>query len=186
MRNLFFLILFAYFFQSCTPPAIENNAENQYFDMDSLVSDQILLLSESKRTALKTVEIDGEKEAVEISPDQDQWKKELIGLLDFDIKKSRYLGAFDIEKNSIKESYQLKAKENAPIKSLFIEKEKNGTIKKLTGKIQDDEASMVYTTCQVYEVQFSEGIIAEIDLIGYQKMVTKDTVFYRVNIKIEK
>lgn len=186
MRKLISVLFIAGVCQNCTPPVIENSAESQYFNMDSMVNKQIKLLAENRFSALKTVEIDGEKESMEITPDQHQWKKELTGLLDFDIKKSRYLGAFDIEKSAKRESYQLKRNEKAPIKSLVIEREENSNIKKLTGKILDDEASMVYTTCQVYEIQFSEGVISAIDLIGYQKMVMKDTVFYRVNISIEK
>ena len=154
LKNTFLAISVAVLTTFCTPPAVVDQEESVYFSIDSLITAQLVQMGDQPVSIHKTVEIDGLTETQNLQLDTAQLRRELTGLADFDLQKPGYQGVFDITQTGNTTIYKAFPEEKVTIRELKIEKDEQGNVASIYGKAQDDQAQLIYTTCQVYQVFF--------------------------------
>ncbi len=170
------LVLFA----SCQNLRPEQVAIPEYPDLRGLAKAQAVLLHEN--TLLKKVQLDDQSEEKSFSMDSVEWMEELAFLEELNPNLPEYIGAFDVEDLDNGVSLILKKGEKGILKKLSITNSGNA-FSSIIGVVHEDKD--VYTHHRNIEVQFSNGKIKSYEIIGYQKILLKDTVNFKISGVLE-
>ena len=169
---------------SCGESRFERPEITQFYNLDSLLTSQIMELSTKQPTVLKTVEIDTETEVLEMLFDSAQWFDELKVVRELDLNRPRYVGAIDKEISGTTIRYAPKTGQDLKFESIVYSFGDDGDILSIEGSFTDDKASEVYSTSQKVSLTFSEGLLSAYEFRGFQKMVTRDTASFAVTGQI--
>ncbi|MEQ9304185.1 MAG: hypothetical protein RJQ14_09740 [Marinoscillum sp.] len=152
-----------------------------YFDLDSLLDQQILQLNERGVTLLKTVTMDGMAENRTESPDTSGWNEEFIIIRDFNLNKAYYVGSYarlDLEDGF---EYHLEDDIKAPVSSFRVT-ERDGSLAEIQASYFEDKT--IFQHKRDLKITFVNQLIKTYQISGYQKMVMKDTIFYTISGEI--
>ena len=127
MRLSFFVLIAALSF-GCEPPNKTNRADYEYYDVTGFVSQLIADQSTAGKSAVKTVDINGQFETKTIEqPDSSFWIIELSGLLSIDLNKPSLFDAYNVQErqqddssNLLFDAYYAKNPEATEVKSINI------------------------------------------------------------------
>jgi hypothetical protein len=114
MRKLLFISLLLV---GCTELETENSTKT-YFDLASLVNQQIAELNKNQPLTHKNLAIEEKKEV--LNTNKIDWQKELELFLQADLNKQSYQLSYNKEETPKMAVYMLKEGENLPVKSLKI------------------------------------------------------------------
>jgi len=130
MRKLLFISLLLV---GCTESETQNSTKT-YFDLASLVNQQIAELNKNQPLTHKNLAIEEKKEV--LNTNKIDWQKELELFLQADLNKQSYQLSYNKEETPKMAVYMLKEGENLPVKSLKIIFEVNRTAKQIEALIQ--------------------------------------------------
>lgn len=155
---------------------------NQYFDLETLVRDQINILSTNKVTVRKEMELDGQKEIVQIKADSTLLTKEFQFWINANINKPANTDVFQIleriENGFEVTAYIPKNEAEQSVKLMEIFRE-GSTLKKI--EILFEEENSIYFSERRLSMTFgASGILTEYMVKGYQKMILKTPVSYQI------
>lgn len=178
------LIILIVLFVSCIEPDAIDTQEKGFYNLDSLVTGQLFLLSDQNKSVRKTVQIDGKQELQEFKFDSVSWSEELTIIRDLDLNFARYRGAYNTLDTEDSLTYLLKEGHAIPVKSVQYKFEE-GSLKKIKGVYDDRKAELIYTAYREIELYFKEGLLSKYVISGYQEMIFKDQIPFMVTGEIE-
>jgi hypothetical protein len=168
---------------SCDRIKPENVGVVTYFNLDSLIDQQVASLSNQGVFLEKTVSIDSARETKKVQLDSSEWEEELGFLRQLNINQPRLIGAYNkevLENRLIRYSPK---NSNLPIKYLETVIE-NDTIRQLNGHLL--EKNDVYTTSMRASLLFEKNQLREYQIKGFQKIILKDTALFNIRGNIFK
>lgn len=178
IRNALFILTIV--ITSCQKLQPESIIVSDYPDFKYLLENQVALLG--NQGARKEVLLDTSSEVKSMEMDSVRWTKELEFLLELNPNQSGYSGAFNITSEDELELLTLKPGEKGALKKIRIQKE-GKNFKSLEATYH--EAKDVYTHHREVMMQFKNGMLNEYTIDGYQKMLFKDTIRFRITITLD-
>ena len=161
-------------------------AQKPYFDLPAFAQKQIDLLDSlstnvaNKPVVTKKVIIGENIEEVELSGndvDYPVWEKELQLFKEADINKPVLLNSYEaMEKDDVKIYKALEVELNIQELKVTYEGDK---VKEIYLKL--NEENYLYTSYKDLVMKVENGLINEIDIKGYRKLVGNDSLKYQVN-----
>lgn len=190
MRFNLIVVLVALAMASC-----QNNTtiSKKYFDIDSLIHQQLGYLEKTGASLSKAASIDSASDKTNFKPDSTSWANELEVFLHLDvINKPIYVGAYDVsdgerDTNSNLTIRSFIANRQIPVKSLKLYY--LGNLKKLR-KLEAIliEKNSLYYTSRKFSMEFEDvngqAVISSYDVRGTQKMILRDSVRFSISSKI--
>ncbi|MEQ9402373.1 MAG: hypothetical protein RIM99_02205 [Cyclobacteriaceae bacterium] len=125
----------------------------------------------------KDVRLDGETESGSLEMDSAKWKKELSFIQEINPNQPGYVGAFERIRSDNKDELILKEGEKGSLKKLTVERSEKG-ISSLEAIIHEDKDVFVYH--KEIKIHFNDGLISSYEIDGYQKILMKDTIRFRI------
>ena len=165
------LILFISGCGNLKPDAIQVAS---YPEIEKLLSGQIPLLE--SRELQKEVWLDGETELRQLTPDSATWAQELSFLKEINPNQSGYVGAFD--KSEDDRSLLLKLQEGEKGSLTYFSYTSTNDLISITATIHEDKD--VYVHHKEVVVNLAEDKIKDYQITGYQKILLKDTIRFKI------
>ncbi|HRK55604.1 MAG TPA: hypothetical protein PK185_16935 [Cyclobacteriaceae bacterium] len=173
----------------------QNNTtvSKKYFDIDSLINQQLRYLEKTEASLSKMASIDSATDRSNFKPDSTSWANELEVFLHLDvINKPIYVGAYEVmdgekDTNSNLTIRSFVANREVPVKSLKLYYQ--GSPKKLR-KLEAvlSEQNSLYYTSRKFSMEFEDvngqAVISRHDVRGTQKMILRDSVKFSISSKI--
>lgn len=178
----FFLMVSLAILISCNETGEKVLGVKEYFDLDSLLDRQIVLLAEANQQMNKQVVLDGVQENAVFDPDTTRLRGEFKIFREFDLNKTNYVGAYEENTSGNKVRYELKPDQKSPVRFLEIETS-NDEIRQIEGLFLEDKE--IYQHRREIKISFSEGLISAYSIRGFQDMVMKDTVHFQTDVRFQ-
>ena len=156
------------------------------FNISELLDGQIKKLSQSKYGLMKTVSIDGVEEKIEIPGNEVNWEEALKSFYELDISSPRLSLMYDFREYDSASvhirQYQRNRGEKNKVVLLRIEKYPNRSLRISASESSSNPIShsRSYTTIRFAQDDDQELLIRQFQLEGYQKIISRDTVYYSI------
>lgn len=150
----------------------------EYPDYSVLLSDQVALLG--KQQVKKEVWLDGKSEIRVIKMDSASWTQELSFLKEINPNQPEYVGAFQKSGDELNQTLTLVVGENGALKKTSYSKSDIG-YQQINAIFHEDKD--VYIHHREIELKFQNGLLSSLQIDGYQKMMFKDTVKFRIKLQ---
>lgn len=185
---LFFIVLLAV---GCQQQEVNRK---RYFDLDSLVSAQVIYLSKSKASLKKEATISGKSSSSVNTLDSTAWSHELdvfrqLDLINRPIYSDVYDtsdGGKDSKSNLLIRAYEAPANSTVPYLRLFYQTTPT-RLKKLEAVYQ--ETNSLYNSQRKLKMYFDDTIgkpyLTGYFIDGHQKMILGDSVHYTIQVEIQ-
>ncbi len=151
----------------------------QYPDYLALMTGQVELLRNSG--VEKHVWLEGKSETKILKMDSASWAKELSFLKEINPNQPEYVGAFEISGDGSNKTLTLADGENGALKSTSFIRH-GAEFKRISATFHEDKD--VYVHHREIELNFIEGVLNSLSIDGYQKMMFKDTVRFRIKVEV--
>lgn len=184
-----YLIPFVALLASCSAP--DKITPGQFFDIDSLVTKQVELLSEGKFKLQKKVVIGVSNEQAALTPDSLQWSSELdvfrqLAIAGRPTNRDKY-EISDIEDTRSNLRIRSYAAEKTPVPELKIYYLNGiGDVRKIEATYY--ESNLLYTSQRNLELEFeggnARGLIRQYKVEGYQKIIMSDSVHFLIEANV--
>jgi hypothetical protein len=171
--NRFFILLIVLF--GCEKLKPESVNIPDYPNLEETFNQQIQLLGTKKLT--KEVWLDGKSESKIIEMDSILWKKELSFLKEINPNTPEYVGAFEKLEDEFGTQLTLMPDEKGELKKLTYVLD---TKKYVLIKATIHEEREVYVHHREFNVTFENGLLKSYRISGYQKIMLKDTIEFRI------
>lgn len=178
MKKLFILLLITLI--SCQQLKPDTVRIPEYPDYAELMKDQVLLLG--NRKIRKRVVLEGISEMQDLTMDSARWAKELAFLKEINPNQPEYVGAFEKSGDEINQILTLAAGENGALKMTSFSKS-NAGFDQIYAVFHEDKD--VYIHHKEMELSFVDGLLNNIQIDGYQKMMFKDTIRFRIEVEVD-
>jgi hypothetical protein len=144
--------------------------EKPYFDLESLINNQIELLTRVNPLILKVWVSDNktEKKETKIS----NWQKELEIFESSDINKKGLIKSYSITKNDTIEKYTLIEGEETPVKRFTVFKDSNNQLRNIV--IESETNNFLFKSKSDLNLKFKNNLISEYAVSVSQKMFLSD------------
>lgn len=177
MKKLFFALIIVAGCQQLKPESIRSSA---YPDYEALMMEQVVLLNNSR--AKKEVWLDGKREFKVMEMDSASWAKELSFLKEINPSQPEYVGALMKSGDELNQTLTLAKGERGVLKATSYSRSDVGYIQ-INAELHEDKD--VYVHHRNISMKFEDGLVSEIAIDGYQKMMFKDTVRFRINVSVD-
>jgi hypothetical protein len=177
------ILLFYSLIAGCTSYGVLE--KSPYFNLDSLLSNNLLLLTESSMNIQKTGKVNGVIEERIISPDSAEWVKEFEVFRSVNINKPGTVNAYEKSETTSTITYQLKPseKQQGVISQMLTYDEDR---KLVSFEAFFKEENSLYQSERSYLVTFnSDQTIGSYQLEGRQKVLFGEWTEYNVLGKIK-
>jgi hypothetical protein len=171
--NRFFILLIVLF--GCEKLKPESVNIPDYPNLEETFNQQIQLLGTKKLT--KEVWLDGKSESKIIEMDSILWKKELSFLKEINPNTPEYVGAFEKSEDNFETRLTLLPDEKGELKRLVYLID-GGKYALINATIHEERE--VYVHHREFNVTFENGLLKTYQIEGYQKIVLKDTIEFRI------
>lgn len=172
MKKIIFLLVVVFGCEKLKPETVN---VPDYPNLEEVFSRQILLLEDRKLA--KEVWLDGKSETNMFDLDMDGWKKELSFLKEINPNTPEYVGAFEKSEKDYFTQLLLMQGEKGELKMLSYIIAKDG-YSWLKGTIHEDKE--VYSHHRDFDINFENGLLKNYTISGYQKIVLKDTIAFKI------
>lgn len=170
-----------------------NKASKKYYDIDSLIDQQLVYLEDAGASLSKTASIDSINDKTIFKPDSASWAKELQVFRHLDIiNKPIYADAYKVtdgikDGNSNLTVRSFVANKEIPVISLKLYyQDSPKKLRKLEG-VLSEQNSLYYTarkvTIELEDIN-KQMVIARYDVNGVQKMILRDSVKFSISSTI--
>jgi len=165
---------------SCQP--MSDFEVERFFQLDSLLVKQAVLLTEKNVSVTKSVKMDDQFETISFSADTARWAKEFQIIKDFSLNKTNYIGAFKVEQKGKSVAYIKKLDQPIPIN--YFKVVYNNELKSVSGQYYEDKD--IFQHERNFELQFNNnGLLSVYKIWGFQKMILQDTIKYDIKGTIQ-
>jgi hypothetical protein len=163
---------------SCRPEA--EVRLTSYYNVDSLLTAQIDLLTRNNYVPFKIAEVNQQQERDTLQADSASWAGELEAFRILDLNTPNLLNAYEITRSKTGFSYQLKSSEaQQGILKLTIEQFSNGD--PVNVKADFEEKNNLYSSVREYTLHMDgKGFLQYYRIDGRQKVAFGDWVDYNV------
>lgn len=161
-------------FIGCSHLKPEHISITEYSALGDLLSKQNKLTASQLK---KEVALDGIQETKTLKMDTALWKDELSFLVEIDPNRPEYVGAFNESKTGNQTTLTLKPEEKGSLKQIVYRTTK-GEITSVNAITHEDKD--VYVHHQSITTEFKDEKLISYSINGYQKILMKDTVFFRL------
>lgn len=172
MKKIFVILLVVFGCEKLKPESVNIP---DYPDLEQVFNDQVKKLDTA--SLKKSVWLDGKEENKTLVMDTVLWKKELSFLKEINPNTPEYVGAFEKSENEIRTQLTLMSTEKGKLKVLSYALE---GINYSTIKATIHEEKEVYSHHREIDVQFENGLLTSYQISGFQKIVLKDTIEFRI------
>lgn len=163
---------------SCDRMKPDTIAISKYPEMEQLFTGQVARLTGKQLE--KSVWLENESESQTLTLDTATWKKELAFLLEVNPNQPEYVGAFEELSEGKKLILVLGEGERGVLKKL--EYEKINGVSSIKATIHEDKD--VYVHHREVALSFSGQVLSTYSIVGYQKIMLKDTVRFKIEGQI--
>jgi hypothetical protein len=185
--NRWVLFVFVMIAWSCEP-AIEREQKSidTYYDIDGLVDEQLLLLDSISPSLLKTANINGIKQKIDLSPTDSIWRRELEIFRSADINKPRLSDSY-AQKEAISKSDSSIIYISKFPKSTLADTIRITFVNKLPSKIYASLRSQntLFKSSKKLKLEFSNvngrQMLTDYSVAGWQKMISKDATYFEID-----
>ncbi|MCG8378642.1 MAG: hypothetical protein MI865_04105, partial [Proteobacteria bacterium] len=139
-----FILWIPIVFWACADPGLFSDAPKSYFNLDSLICDQIEIMAQENPYVIKRVMIDDSDEEKRFQFNPTEWQDELDIFLDIDVNLPRYAGALNTTEENGIIKYVPKPNQNVPVKYAEYHFGADGELLKVVGHYLDDKAKSIY------------------------------------------
>lgn len=148
-----------------------------YFDLDSLIDEQIYILTDRGAQVQKSVRMNGESESKTLVPDTALWEEEFSIVREFNINRPYYVGLFQQHKKENIISYQ-SSDEDVAVKKfdLFYDA---GELIRVESLLQEEK--YIYSNERKLTLEFDNGLLMFYEIDGEQKMILQDKEDYVIS-----
>ncbi|SNS47680.1 hypothetical protein SAMN05421640_0309 [Ekhidna lutea] len=160
---------------SCQKLKPESVAIPEYPDFEQLMTQQVKMLGQTK--IKKEAWLEGKSEVHAMNMDSTKWAEELSFLKEINPNQPEYVGAFEKSSEGDLQILTLGAEENGALKKVKYSKS-GENYKRIAATFHEDKD--VYVHHREIEMIFENGILNSLTIDGYQKMMFKDTVRFRI------
>ena len=163
---------------------------NYAFDVSGLLDEQILLLEEIKPALEKIVVIDNQKEKIILESGDVNWEESLNIFTKADINSPKMMGLYTCSESDSagyhSRNYTLKPNEISSIKHLIIIDYPNGDMEiSAVERIKNPiSLSLIHMRMHYIKNATSEFMLDSYAAEGFQKIITRDTLFFAVYGKV--
>lgn len=175
LRNLILVIVGILMVSACNRMKPDQIAISKYPEIDNLFQNQADLLVGKKLR--KEVWLEEESEEQVLTMDSASWEKELSFLEEINPNQPEYVGAFGESSDQGKLMLTLDVGERGVLK--MLEFESTDEISSIKATIHEDKD--VYVHHREIELKFSNQILSSYSIEGYQKIMLKDTVRFKIS-----
>ncbi len=172
-------VLFGIVFQSCNLEP-ENQIES-YFDLDSLLANEIVELKESNATLIKYLNL-GTESADTLHMDSVSWTSELLILGDFNPNQAAYINTFETESTNNGQIILSPKVGEAPDLTTFAYSITGTQPTQVSGEIK--KASQLYQMIQRMNMRWEDGRLINYEIRGGQKLLSQDSTHYSIRGEI--
>lgn len=177
MKKLFFTLIIVAGCQQLKPESIRSSI---YPDYEALMMEQVVLLNNTR--AKKEVWLDGKREVRVMEMDSTSWAKELSFLKEINPNQPEYVGALKKSGDELNLTLTLAEGERGVLKATSYSKSDAGYIE-INAELHEDKD--VYVHHRDISMKFESGLLSEITIDGYQKMMFKDTVRFKILVAVD-
>lgn len=177
--NLLLTVLLVLLASACDWMKPTEITSARYPESNVLLTNQTDLLE--GKVVNKKVWLDVGSEAKSQTMDTTFLKRELAFLKEINPNQAEYVGAFEETNNDGKLVLVLGAEERGSLKRFEIQEQGTNTL--ISATIHEDKD--VYIHHREIALRFSNQVLAEYTIEGYQKIILKDTVRFRIKGEIE-
>ncbi len=148
-----------------------------YFDLDSLLNQQIDRLVAATAEVNKSVTLNGANENEVFIPDVSIWNETVSIMRDFNLNKAYYVGLYKEQRLPNVWSYQA-SDDKLPVKKfdLFYD---NGELVRIEALLL--ESKYIYSNKRELSMEFDNGLLSFYQIVGEQKMFLQDREEYIVS-----
>ena len=177
MRLVLGLFLFA-LLQSCG--SYQDIKTSQYYAIDSLITGQVLKLSQAGRVPFKSAQVNQKTENDTLGSDSTVWANELNFFRELDLNSPRSLNAYEILTDNKSFTYRLKPSEKQEgVIEVYIEQFSDGSPALVQGRFKEEND--LYANEREYELRLDgDGLLQYYGIGGRQKVAFGEWVNYRV------
>ncbi len=166
--------------------------DKSYFDFDSLVNNQVQLITLAKASLSKKTFLNGKQDSATLLPDTTHWKHELDAFQQLDvINKPLFKGNYqskdqeDDHSNLLVRSLTTKMKSPVPEVKFFYQD--GSKLKRIESVFY--ESNVLYSTSRKLTLEFEEqrgtAMISKYSVQGFQKMILSDSVRFLIEGKLQ-
>ena len=153
-------------------------------NIDSLITAQINGLN--TKQVIKKVTLNDITESLNLVSDTSFWKSELSVFSELEINKNSLIGAYNtLSTGDFQLRFNRKVDENRGADIVKIKRSESGALLQLSGNIR--AVNYLYSSEQVLNLKFNKnsGLIENYSFSGFQKLISKDTVFFEIEGIVE-
>lgn len=187
-QRLFLFVIATLALASC-----KESAKKADFYFDSLVTNQVKILTLAKASVIKKASIDGNQDETTFTPDSTLWESELDIFRQLEIyERPAYKDAYEMKDGISDEKSNLTVRsyhslKNIPVRDLkFYYHDQFQQLKKIEATYQ--EKNTLYTTKRSLQMEFDEvngkSVLSSYSITGVQKMVLSDSVKFSIHSKV--
>ncbi len=163
-----------------------------YYDINGLIDEQVELLNAISPFLLKTADLDGIKETDTLKLSEDEWENELSIFRSMDINKPMLVDSY-VEEVKTNDSHTVttwisKSQKDTEVDTLKIYQSGTDSPNKIIAHLSSKNT--LFKTSKKLELVFSEykgdQFLDQYSVIGWQKMLSKDSTFFSVNARIKR
>ena len=167
----------------------QQRAESKFYNIDSLINSQLVILNSTKPSITKVATIDSANDESTFTPDSAQWVNELAVYRHLDvINKPIYVDAYRVaeeqDANSNLKVRAFNALKNVPLKSLRIYYQDTADkVRKIEASL--DEQNSLYYTSRKFSIELDDQMtLSRFSIQGTQKMILRDSVKFSISTKV--
>ena len=169
----------------------QETSANRYFDVQEFIDQQVAELKLQNTQLTKSLNIDGESESNTVKLlDSIQWENEFRIFREHDINKPVLFDAFIEEQNSTEKgnrrwNYILEDSTKLGILNMVIDFNQSGDVTNWSSKFSEE--NVLYANLRNVSINFDKSgqRITDYSIVGYHKLMFKDTVFYQLQAVIK-
>jgi hypothetical protein len=192
MRKIIYSFFIFITLISCTSDGVETSVSQPYFNLDSLVRNQIILLAKGDFEVRKTAYLNDAKDSQILKPDSSGWARELKLFRDADINKPSLAGIYKILSGPGELTNNLKERDYLPInpretnikylKLFYVANPED--IRVIEAKITEENPLFdgeTYLRMEFRQDGRGNLILQNYSLQGGQKMILLDSVSFSIS-----
>ena len=180
MRKLFLICFIILSCLACETP-VDHQATSGYFDLDELLTGQVQRLGNGILKSDKLIQINEESDRIYQELNSKMLEEELDIFKPFNPGLSRYRNAFEVTEIDGITTYTKKDDVKQSLQWVKVERQAS----MLTVSAEILEETSIYTTQKKMSLVLDSDQIRSFSLLGYQKMLFKDTAFFDMRVTIE-
>lgn len=189
-NNLLMAVLMALAMSACKMAPQENTIV--FFNLDSLIDQQVANLSRIQPVLEKEAEINGEQETLRLEQtDSMVWAKELDIFRQLDLNtRALNAGRYEIETGLRDDTSNLSiieytAKEELPLSHVRIYYQENPRkVRRIEGSFRSKKSNRLYASSRELSMELidinSKAMLTQYQVTGGQKMIMGDSISYRI------